>query len=56
VPQARHIGADILCLEGEVRRHEHLGVGHDTIQAWSASQAPDPGLTDVERNGEKDTR
>src|SRR5579863_1751363 len=25
VPQARHIGADVLCLEGEVWRHGHLG-------------------------------
>src|SRR6476659_5185072 len=25
MPQARHIGADVLRLEGEVRRHERLG-------------------------------
>ena len=25
VPQARHLGADVLRLEGEVRWHEHLG-------------------------------
>ena len=25
LPQARHIGADVLRLEGEVRWHEHFG-------------------------------
>ena len=54
VPQARHIGTDILRVEGEVRRHERLGrkateaAGGRKRQAEEAAGRSDAGQRDAE--------